>query len=273
MSFTLLGTTTFIYFLCMVLSVTYLFFRNSRLYLIIILFAVAGFALNTAGIGVRWYESHQLGIGRIPITGLYEALVALSWSTVLFYFLVEFKYRLKIINAPVFLLVSAAMAYASFSPSVQSEIRPLIPALQSNWLTYHVLTCFLGYAAFAVSFGSSIFYLIKASKNVSDAFIPSLEKIDEVIYKSAAIGFLLFAIGTITGSVWAHEAWGRYWGWDPKETWSLVTLFVYTVFLHARVIRGWSGKKTAWLSIIGFASVLFTFLGVNFLLSGLHSYG
>jgi cytochrome c-type biogenesis protein CcsB len=120
--------------------------------------------------------------------------------------------------------------------------------------------------------------LRKSSKNnpvqkEADEMLPSMESLDDIIYKTVAIGFLLLSIGIITGAVWANYAWGSYWSWDPKETWSLITWFVYAAFIHARLTRGWRGKRTAILSIIGFAAVLFTFLGVNFLLSGLHSYG
>jgi cytochrome c-type biogenesis protein CcsB len=169
------------------------------------------------------------------------------------------------------------MAYASLSPNIQSEIEPLVPALQSNWLTYHVLTCFLGYAAFAVSFGSSIAFLIKNRKGNQPSVhepgvLPTIDLLDEVIYKANAVGFMLLGVGIITGAVWANYAWGSYWSWDPKETWSLITWFIYAIFLHARLTRGWRGNKTAILSIIGFCAVIFTFLGVNYVLSGLHSY-
>ena len=102
---------------------------------------------------------------------------------------------------------------------------------------------------------------------------PSLDVLDELIYKPITIGFPFLTIGIIAGAVWANEAWGTYWSWDPKETWSLITWFVYAVFLHARITKGWHGKRTAWLSIIGFVATIFTYFGVNFLLSGLHSYG
>jgi cytochrome c-type biogenesis protein CcsB len=177
----------------------------------------------------------------------------------------------------IFPIVSIAMAYASLSPNVQDEIEPLIPALQSNWLTYHVLTCFLAYAAFATSFGGSIAFLMKNKKNgiPTGGFLdklPELNLLDELIYKANAVGFMLLGVGIITGAVWANYAWGSYWSWDPKETWSLITWFIYATFLHARLTRGWRGNKTALLSIIGFLAVIFTFLGVNYVLSGLHSY-
>lgn len=278
----LLGITTITYLVCMVSYFTYLFFRNPKFGKIITGITIAGLLVHTAALGMRWYESYQLGYGHIPLSNLYESLMSLSWTTVLVYLIIEFRYRSKALGIFIFPLVSIAMAYASLSPNIQDEIEPLIPALQSNWLTYHVMTCFLSYSAFAISFGSSITYLIKlrkatpksaAAQKTGNELLPSMEALDEIIYKTVAIGFLLLSIGIITGAVWANYAWGSYWSWDPKETWSLITWFVYAAFIHARLTRGWRGRKTAVLSIIGFAAVLFTFLGVNFLLSGLHSYG
>ncbi len=278
----LLGITTITYLICMVTYFTYLFFRNPKFGRGITGLVMFGLAIHTVALGMRWYESYQLGYGHIPLSNLYESLMSLSWTTVLIYLIIEFRYKSKALGIFVFPLVSIAMAYASLSPNIQDEIEPLIPALQSNWLTYHVMTCFLSYSAFAISFGASITYLIKLRTTAlhkvpapkpGDELLPAMESLDEIIYKTVAIGFLLLSIGIITGAVWANYAWGSYWSWDPKETWSLITWFVYAAFIHARLTRGWRGKKTAVLSIIGFAAVLFTFLGVNFLLSGLHSYG
>jgi cytochrome c-type biogenesis protein CcsB len=170
------------------------------------------------------------------------------------------------------------MAYASLN---SSEIQPLVPALQSNWLISHVVTCFVGYAAFAVSFGVSFLYLFKvnaenrASKKGHSFmdFLPSSDLLDEVGYKTIAIGFPLLTIGIITGAFWANVAWGTYWSWDPKETWSLIVWLIYAAYLHARITKGWRGKKAALLSIVGFSATLFCYLGVNLILSGLHSYG
>ena len=278
----LLGVTTLIYMLCMALYVTYIFFRNEKFGKVCTAVTIIGFLTQTAGLGMRWYESYQIGYGHIPLANFYEALVSLSWTTVIIYFFIEYRYKTRTLGVLVFPVIGICMAYASFASGVQTEITPLIPALQSNWLTYHVLTCFLGYSAFAVSFGASIAYLVKFKKKgvgpggkaLKDKkeFLPPLEALDDIIYKTIAIGFLLLGVGIITGAVWANYAWGSYWTWDPKETWSLITWFVYAAFLHARLTRGWRGKKAAMLSIIGFISVLFTFLGVNYLLSGLHSY-
>ena len=272
-----LGITTIMYLFTMVLYFYYLFFRNKTLAIIVKVTTIIGFLANISGWAIRWVESYQMGHGYIPLSNMYEALVSLSWCTVLMLLVIEQKYKTDILGVFVFPIVSIAMAYASLSPNVRDEIEPLIPALQSNWLTYHVFTCFFGYAAFAISFGVSIVYLVKnrkakASSGESSGLLPDLNILDEVIYKANAVGFLLLGIGIITGAVWANYAWGSYWSWDPKETWSLITWFIYATFLHARLTRGWRGNKTAILSIIGFCGVLFTFLGVNYVLSGLHSY-
>jgi cytochrome c-type biogenesis protein CcsB len=272
-----LGITTFAYLITMVLYFYYLFFRSKTLGIIIRAATIIALLIHTTGLGLRWYESYQLGYGHIPLSNMYEALVSMSWCIVLVLILMEQKFKTETMGAFVLPIASLAMAYASLAPNVRDEIEPLIPALQSNWLTYHVMTCFLGYAAFAVSFGASVAYLIK-NKNApptteEDAgSLPALEMLDELIYKANAVGFLLLGIGIITGAVWANYAWGSYWSWDPKETWSLITWLIYAAFLHARLTRGWRGRKTAILSIIGFCGVLFTFFGVNYVLSGLHSY-
>ncbi len=168
------------------------------------------------------------------------------------------------------------MAYASLSPNISDNIRPLLPALKSNWLIAHVMTCFLGYAGFAIAFGISIMYLIKQDDHRGKGWLltrlPEPGLLDELTHQMVMFGFLFLSIGIITGAVWANSAWGRYWGWDPKETWSLITWFIYATFLHARMMRGWAGKRIAILSVIGFIAVMFTYFGVNYL-PGLHSYG
>ncbi|MGC8720415.1 MAG: c-type cytochrome biogenesis protein CcsB, partial [Thermodesulforhabdaceae bacterium] len=163
--------------------------------------------------------------------------------------------------------------YASFSPNVESRIQPLIPALKSNWLIAHVITCFLGYAAFAVSFGTSLAYIVKAKYGDAGLIkvLPDLRSLEKINRQVIIFGFMWLTVGILTGAIWADSAWGSYWSWDPKETWSLITWLVYASVLHA--YRNWSGQRIAILSILGFGCVIFTYLGVNFLLSGLHSYG
>jgi len=270
---------TFVYLAAMVVYVAYLAFRKSIIVRVATVIVTAGWLAQTAAIGLRWYESYQLGIGHAPMSNLYESLVFFSWTIILLYLFIQYRYKIKILGAFVTPFAFLGMAYASISPNVNETIQPLVPALQSNWLISHVVTCFLGYAAFAVSCGVSCTYILKkryedrqATGGVLGAF-PAAAVLDELVYKTIAIGFPLLTIGIVTGAAWANYAWGTYWSWDPKETWSLITWFIYAAFLHARVTRGWRGVKAAVLSIVGFVAVIFTYLGVNLLLSGLHSYG
>jgi cytochrome c-type biogenesis protein CcsB len=261
-------------------SVIYLalfIFRIKKIGLLATLVALIGLLVNTAGIGMRWVESYQMGIGHAPLSNMYESLVFFAWSIVLLYLVVEFIYKNKVIGAFAMPFAFASMAYASLSPEFSDRITPLVPALQSNWLIAHVFTCFIGYAAFAVACGTGIMYLVKLrhkgdSKSLL-ATLPSLKVIDDITHKIILFGFIWLSAGIISGAVWANSAWGTYWSWDPKETWSLITWFIYASALHARFTRGWGGKRIAWISIIGFLAVVFTYYGVNFLLSGLHSYG
>jgi len=230
-----------------------------------------GWVIHTLGLVFRWMETHQTGYGYIPLSNMYESLIFFSWAIVLIYLIIEMIYRQKVIGMLVTPFAFLSIALTSIIPGVEPKITPLIPALQSNWLTIHVTTCFFGYAAFAVSFGISLLYLIREKKETS-RWLPSISFLDEINYKSIVIGFPMLTVGIITGAAWANYAWGSYWSWDPKETWSLITWFIYAAFLHARFTRDWRGRKSAILSIIGFAAVWFTYFGVNYLLSGLHSY-
>ena len=235
-----------------------------------------GLAGHTFAMILRWMLSYRFGIGHAPLSNLYESLIFFAWSLILLYLLIEWRTKNRSIGTFAAPLAFLIMAYASFS-SMDSRIQPLIPALKSNWLIAHVITCFVGYAAFAIAFGLSIMYLMKQMESpgknkVFLKLIPGPAILDELCYQMIVIGFILLTLGIITGAVWAHSAWGRYWGWDPKETWSLITWFIYAALLHSRMIRGWRGKKLAILSIIGFCCVIFTYLGVNLILSGLHSY-
>ncbi len=275
----LLSITTFVYFLAMFFYIIYVISRNNIMGLLGTSATLAGFFIETGGLVLRWVESHQMGIGRPPLTNLYESLVFFAWCTAGIYLIFEYYYKNRFMGAFVMPFVSLAMAFASFSPNVSQEIQPLVPALQSNWLIYHVITCFFAYAAFAIAAGVSIMYLIRFRKEEKKeplgaiiSLFPSTPTLDDINYKAIAIGFPMLTLGIITGAAWANYAWGSYWSWDPKETWSLITWFVYAAFLHARFTRGWRGTRAAWLSIIGFIAVIITYLGVNLFLSGLHSY-
>ncbi len=271
----LVGIAILVYLLATILYFVYVPFRHRAVGITASLVALVGWGLVTASMIARAVISHRLGWGHAPFTNLYESMVFFAWAIVLIYLVIEWRYKNRTIGAFVMPFAFIALAYTTIGPGIRTQIEPLIPALQSNWLVAHVITCFLGYAAFAVSCGVSLMYLLKAwaSERGRDiGFLPDLRVLDEINYKSVVVGFPLLTLGIITGAAWANYAWGSYWSWDPKETWSLITWLIYAAFLHARFARGWRGKKTAVLSIIGFAAVLFTYLGVNLLIVGLHSY-
>ncbi len=379
---------------------------------------VLGVLCLTVGLALRWIEA---GLHHPPFTNLYETLLFFAWGIALVYAVIEFKYKIKIAGAFVLPISLAAMGIASLSPN--KEIEPLVPALQSAWLHFHVAVSSVAYAAFVVAFAFSILYLLKdrlpmavfgvcvaivgwfsmsvtklsvitegifrmrqmveehgkvypvfypGTKTAVEIEIPgvgsvflitfglyvlamilymlylftkqeNLERfslwamiasfvaqsaalllllvrikaipqvsmqsnpyemtmlfiswgttlvflivhfnypkflealpqkklLDNLSYKTIMVAFPLMTLVIITGAIWANYAWGTYWSWDPKETWSLITWIVYALYLHARITIGWHGRRTAYISIIGFAVVLFTFLGVNIVLSGLHSY-
>ncbi len=277
----LLGITTFTYLFSTILYAIVFIFKFKKLGTPATVFTVVAFLIQTAGIILRWQESYQIGYGHAPLTNMYESVVFFAWTIILIYLLIEWKFKTKVIGAFAVPFAFLAMAYASQSTDINKDISPLIPALQSNWLLAHVVTCFIGYASFAVAAALGIMYL---TKNLSDSrhstndetligSLPPLSMLDDITHKTMVFGFLWLSVGIITGAIWANSAWGTYWSWDPKETWSLITWFIYAITLHARYTRGWGGTRIAWLSIFGFLSVIFTYYGVNFLLSGLHSYG
>ena len=357
--------SAFAYLLAMVTYVSYLIVRNKTVGVIATSLAVFGFLNQSIAFSVRWVNSYHFWIASnptssfiesllraAPLRNLYESLIFFVWSLILIYLIVEFRYKNRSLGAFVTPIAALALVFIDVS-GTSKEIQPLIPALQSNWLLFHVLLSFLGYAAFGVSFGAAAAYIViitesrkektyifwsiitgiflvvligmgfdyfsltadqraeliknyflKASfRNpsfgiitiswvASMAFVFAIwryglglkkilinlsltpEMLDDITYKSIAIGFPLFTIGgLIMGAIWANSAWGKYWTWDPKETWSLITWFVYALYLHARFVAGWRGKRGAILAVVGFIAVISTYLGVNLILSGLHSYG
>jgi cytochrome c-type biogenesis protein CcsB len=404
----LFDIATLCYLAAMVLYISYLAFRSKGLGLTASIVTYSGFGVQTIALFLRWWESYQMDIGRVPLSNLYESLVFFSWSTVLIYLIVEYKYKTRGFGAFVLPVAFLALAFINVA-GISSDITPLVPALKSNWLFYHVLVSFLGYAAFGIAFAISLLYLLEDTKekgsviNLASAmgalvvlaaigysmagmgssmktafwmgigvlilvwfiylivagarnksqvylfwslcitlatallfamgidfvvlynslapgesfkkhlfettflnpsvlivivswaavlalfwlvwsqgmrlrdllkpYLPVQDQLDDVTYRMIAIGWPLLTGGIITGAVWANSAWGTYWSWDPKETWSLITWFIYAIYLHARYVRGWKGTQMAVISAVGFLAVIFTYLGVNLVLSGLHSYG
>ena len=228
--------------------------------------------LNLGAMVSRSYQSYKMGIFHPPWSNLFEALTFWTFIGGTLYLFIERRYGVRVLGALTLPILTLIYAFAIFKANKQ--ITPLMPALRSYWLYVHVLTAFLGYAGFTVSFGSSVAYLIKTSKrfNRLKRFLPSEEVLDEITYKSIAISFPIWTASIILGAAWANEAWGSYWSWDPKETWSLIVWFFFGAYLHARQIMGWRGKRTAYLSIIGFIAVLICFFAINLYFPGLHSY-
>ena len=236
----------------------------------------AAILMGFTGMMVRWYESYLLGadIGHIPVSNLYEVFVLFCLITALFTVFYEEKYATRQVSAFIMLIISAAVGFLLWYMSSRDaqEIQPLVPALQSWWMKIHVPANFIGYGTFALAAMVGVAYLVK-SKGVFVDRLPSLEVLDDIMYKAIAVGFAFFTIATILGALWAADAWGGYWSWDPKETWALIVWLNYAAWLHMRLMKGLRGQIAAWWAVIGLLVTTFAFLGVNMFLSGLHSYG
>lgn len=226
-----------------------------------------GFILHTAALIVR-----GVGAGRVPLSNQYEFATSFAWGIALLFLIFERRYHFKAMGAFVAPVVILVIGYAAMQ---NKDVRPLMPALQSSWLTFHVFTAVVSYGAFGVAFGVAAMYLIR-NRLTEDDFIarhvPSQEMLDLISYRAVAFGYLFLTLVIITGAIWAQRAWARYWAWDPKETWSFITWIIYSIYLHLRIVKGWRGKKAAWFAFIGFICVLFTYIGVNTLLPSIHSY-
>lgn len=239
--------------------------------------------LGMTGLWVRWRESYLLGadIGHIPVSNLYEVFVLFALVTALLYLFYEDRHRTRAMGGFALLAISGAVAFLLWYTFDRQayHIQPLIPALQSYWMKIHVPANFIGYGAFALAAMLGVAYLLRQRAErwhpdgILATALPSLELLDEVMYKAIALGFAAFTLATILGALWAAEAWGGYWSWDPKETWALIVWLNYAAWLHLRLTKGWRGALMAWWAFIGLLITLFAFLGVNMFLSGLHSYG
>ncbi|MES2933535.1 MAG: c-type cytochrome biogenesis protein CcsB [Pseudomonadota bacterium] len=236
----------------------------------------AAVVMGFTGMLVRWYESYLIGvdIGHIPISNLYEVFILFSMITALFYLYYEQHYATRQLGAFVMLVISAAVGFLLWYTVTRdaADIQPLVPALQSWWMKIHVPANFIGYGTFSLAAMVAVAYLLKSKGILADR-LPPLEVLDDVMYKSISVGFAFFTVATILGALWAAEAWGGYWSWDPKETWALIVWLNYAAWLHMRLMKGLRGQVAAWWALIGLLVTTFAFLGVNMFLSGLHSYG
>jgi cytochrome c-type biogenesis protein CcsB len=218
--------------------------------------------LLTASLGLR-----ALATGHGPFSNMYEFSLAFAWGALVIYLYFEYRYHFRTLALLVVPVSLALLAYATTWPN---DVRPLVPALQNNLLlTVHVLVAVIAYGAFTVAFGAGVLYLVQRKNTVS--WLPANTVLDEIGYKAVVVGFPMLALVLILGAIWAEIAWGTYWSWDPKETAALFTWLVYGGYLHARVMRGWRGDRSAIFLIVGFGATLFTYFG-NLFFGGLHSY-
>ena len=226
----------------------------------------AATAFVAVSLFARWRAA-----GHAPWSNMWEFTLAFAGGVMLFYIVFERWYGQRTIGSFIQPVVLALMAVAAaFFPS---DVQPLVPALQNqDLLALHVATMILAYGALGVSFGAGVMYLIQGGDRNRFSRLPKARLLDQIGYRSVMVGFPLLALGIALGAYWGNSAWGRYWGWDPKETASLVTWLIYAAYLHTRGLRGWSGTWAAAILVLGFIGVLFTYFVVNLWVSGLHSY-
>jgi cytochrome c-type biogenesis protein CcsB len=264
MNLWLLNITMIVYVLCACGQMAYLINLKPSLGKLVGKLTWGGFILHTIAFVSRFIEA-----GYTPVTNLHESYSFFSWCLVLIYLVFQHRYKIVSLGAFVMPLVVLILFGAIVTPG---DISSLSPALQSWWLPVHVAILFIGDGAFALAAIVGLIYLIQErqlkKKKLGALFnrLPNIEVLDEINYRCLTIGFPLLTLGIISGAAWAQTAWGTYWSWDPKETWSLITWFLYAGLLHGRLTVGWRGRRAAIWSIIGFGSVLFTFLGVNYIL-------
>ncbi len=332
----MVGIAGILYILAMVLYTFYLIFKNTNTGLAATAAGVVGTGIHLISFFMRWAEFYEFAGGGIlravPITNLYESLMFFALLLAVFYVVLEFKTKNKSLGAFAFAISGATVLFIG-AIGASSNLNPLVPALQSNWLLAHVSLSFTAYVCFAVSAIAALLYLIKVSKMRksyyyviwtlvlglssatiifliltkvfgSNRFIDilyvllmvilsalffiyglsiknlfknidfDLDILERIIYKFITAGFAIFTIGGLVfGAVWAETSWGRYWSWDPKETWAFITWVIYGIYLHGRYSLRWSKEMAAAIALIGFLVTIFTYLGVNLLFSGLHSYG
>ncbi|MFO0059186.1 MAG: c-type cytochrome biogenesis protein CcsB [Cyanobacteriota bacterium] len=268
--------------------------RSSRL---VRLFVAAANLCLTAQLILRWWDA-----GHFPISNLYESLCFLAWGCTLTQLLVERAWPNPLVPAAATPMALGCIAFASFAlPDRLQEASPLVPALRSSWLVMHVSVIMLSYAALLVgsllsvavlftdrsevlelrssSIGSGSFRQAQLASAGADGttlqrtLFRSSEELDSLSYRTITVGFLLLSVGLVSGAVWANEAWGSWWSWDPKETWAFITWLVYAAYLHTRLVRGWQGRKPALVASAGLVVIAICYIGVNLLGIGLHSYG
>lgn len=263
----LFTTVMVLYLAAMVLYFVFFAIKNEKPGKVAGWIMAIGFVLHTAALITR-----GIGAGRLPLTNQYEFATSFAWGICLCYLVFLWKYKFQALGAFVTPVIFLLIGYAAMQ---SKEVRELMPALRSNWLGIHVSTAIISYGAFGVSFAVSLMFLLREKMKGHDFWekhIPEAQKLDIISYRAVSLGFLFLTFVMISGAIWAERAWGSYWSWDPKETWSLITWIIYALYLHLRISKGWKGKSAAMFAAIGFICVIFTYIGVNTLIPGIHSY-
>lgn len=256
-----------LYFAAMIVYFLFTALKKEKLSKLAIGVQTLALLLHTAALVCR-----GIGAGRLPLTNQYEFAASFAWGLCLVSLIFILKFRFPVLGTFLTPLIFLVIGYAAMQ---SKEVKDLMPSLRSNWLGFHVSTAIIAYGSFGVSAVVSAIFLCR-TRMQDDSFwgqhVPNREKLDLISYRSVCLGLLFLTFTILTGAIWAERAWGSYWSWDPKETWSLITWIIYAVYLHLRLNRGWRGKSAAIFAVIGFACVLFTYVGVNTLLPGIHSY-
>jgi cytochrome c-type biogenesis protein CcsB len=239
--------------------------------------------------------SRWVGEGYFPLSNLYESLIFLSWGISALHLVIESKTKSRLIGSISVPILFFLSGFSSLTlPTEMQKALPLVPSLQSNWLMMHVSMMMVSYATLILGSLLSLLYLaftffkkrnnnqlvtqgengqVSVETSIDYSKVSLLQTIDTWSYRIIGLGFPFLTIGIISGAVWANEAWGSYWSWDPKETWALITWLVFAIYLHSRLLKGWQGEKAAAIGSCGFFVIWICYLGVNFLGKGLHSYG
>lgn len=264
---TLFTAVMVLYLVSMVLYFIFFAMKNEKAARLAGWIITVAFVLHTAALIVR-----GVGAGRLPLTNQYEFATSFAWGICLCFLVFVHRYHFLALGTFVTPVIFLLIGYAAMQ---SREVRELMPALRSNWLGIHVSTAIISYGAFGVSFAVSFMFLLKQGRENHDFWkkhIPDYDRLDIISYRAVSLGFLFLTFVIVSGSIWAERAWGSYWSWDPKETWSLITWIIYALYLHLRLNKGWRGKRAAWFAVIGFVCVLFTYIGVNTFIPGIHSY-
>jgi cytochrome c-type biogenesis protein CcsB len=250
--------------------IAYLIRQDKKLYWVAILLLLAGFICHTVSLGLRY-----VSLGAAPVLEFKSALAFFSWSMICAYLIFQIKFKLRVMG-------SFITPFAVFLLIISSGMRglegPVAPEFKSLWLTFHIITAFMGNGMFALTFLGAIMYLLmeraikKKRFNSFYTRLPSLATMDSINYYSMVYGFIFLSVGMITGSIYAQLLLGSYWQWDPKEVWSLITWISYAALLHQRLTVGWRGRRAAWFSILCFCILIFGFFGANLVVGGYHSF-